>query len=364
MYVVYNISSSTQYAGVRIVGQRAGAAPQTLAGAQTIRAGDTTYNMNPCFGTTGPSRWGDYAGAAVDPQNPTDVWVASEYAAVGTLTNPSDAGCAWATFAARLTFSAPAVSGISPTSEQSTPPTTVTVTGTDFTATSSVSFGGAAATGVTVSTPNRLTATAPSGCGTVDVTVTTANGASATSAADQFTYLAACTAGPVLSSITPTTGPASGGTQLTVTGSGFVAGATTFSFGSNPATGVSCSSSSTCTAISPAGAGTVTVTGTVSGQAASGSATFTYIPSLSSISPSSGTPAGGTRVTISGTGFDLASGATLFFFGGNAATNVSCSSNTQCMATTPGGKHGTVAVTATVDGQASSNQLSFSYRHS
>ena len=102
MYVVYNISSSTQYVGVRITGQLAGAAPQTLAAAQTIRSGDTTYNMNPCFGTTGASRWGDYAGAAIDPQNPTDVWVASEYAA--TSTNPSTAGCAWGTFAARLTF--------------------------------------------------------------------------------------------------------------------------------------------------------------------------------------------------------------------------------------------------------------------
>jgi hypothetical protein len=108
MYVVYNISdSSTQYVGVRITGQLAGAAPQTVAAAQTIRAGDTTYNMNPCFGTTGASRWGDYAGAAIDPQNPTDVWVAGEYAAIGTPstpTKPSTVGCAWGTFAARLTF--------------------------------------------------------------------------------------------------------------------------------------------------------------------------------------------------------------------------------------------------------------------
>jgi hypothetical protein len=108
MYVVYNISdSSTQYVGVRITGQLAGAAPQTVAAAQTIRSGDATYNMNPCFGTTGASRWGDYAGAAIDPQNPTDVWVASEYAAIGTTgtpTKPSTAGCAWGTFAAQLTF--------------------------------------------------------------------------------------------------------------------------------------------------------------------------------------------------------------------------------------------------------------------
>jgi hypothetical protein len=124
MYVVYNISSSTQYVGVRITGQLAGAAPQTLAGAQTIRSGDTTYNMNPCFGTTGASRWGDYAGAAIDPQNPTDVWVASEYAAIGTSTNPSTAGCAWGTFVARLTFAVTVV----PDFTLSATPTSQTVT--------------------------------------------------------------------------------------------------------------------------------------------------------------------------------------------------------------------------------------------
>jgi hypothetical protein len=124
MYVVYNISSSTQYVGVRITGQLAGASAQTLAAAQTIRSGDTTYNMNPCFGTTGTSRWGDYAGAAIDPQNPTDVWVASEYAAIGTSTNPSTAGCAWGTFAARLTFAVTVV----PDFTLSATPTSQTVT--------------------------------------------------------------------------------------------------------------------------------------------------------------------------------------------------------------------------------------------
>ena len=124
MYVVYNISSSTQYVGVRITGQLAGASAQTLAAAQTIRSGDTTYNMNPCFGTTGTSRWGDYAGAAIDPQNPTDVWVASEYAAIGTSTNPSTAGCAWGTFIARLTFAVTVV----PDFTLSATPTSQTVT--------------------------------------------------------------------------------------------------------------------------------------------------------------------------------------------------------------------------------------------
>ena len=192
MYVVYNISSSTQNVGVRITGQPAAAPIQTVVGGQTIKAGETTYDMNPCFGTTGASRWGDYSGAAIDPQNPTDVWVAGEYAAIGTTTGPpSDAGCAWGTFAGRLTFSAPAVTSISPTSGSGS--TVVTVSGTDFFALgTTVSFGGNAATNVVVTSPNQLTATAPSGCGTVYVTVTTPDGASAISPADQFAYSSTC----------------------------------------------------------------------------------------------------------------------------------------------------------------------------
>jgi hypothetical protein len=192
MFVIYNISSSAQFAGLRIVGELASAPPQTLVSAQTIRAGDTTYDMNPCFGTSGASRWGDYASAAIDPQNPTDVWVAGEYAAVGANASPSDAGCAWGTFAARLTLSAPTVTGVTPNSQPTVGPTIVKVSGTDFAPGATVNFGANAATNIHVGSPNQLSATAPAGCGTVDVTVTTPDGTSATSTADHFTYLNAC----------------------------------------------------------------------------------------------------------------------------------------------------------------------------
>jgi hypothetical protein len=147
------------------------------------------------------------------------------------------------------------------------------------------------------------------------------------------------------------------------TGSGFDAAPamTTFSFGGVAVTGVSCASSTTCTGSSPAGVGSVTVTATVDGVRASGSATFSYIPSLSSISPSTGTAAGGTTVTITGTGFDTAVNKTTFLFGGTAATSVLCPSTTTCTAVTPAGT-GSVSVVAMVDGQQSSNTLSFRYR--
>ncbi len=82
---------------------------------------------------------------------------------------------------------APTVTGVSPSSGFNT--TSVVVTGTDFTGASAVDFGGTAAT-FTVNSDTSITATVPAGTGTVDVTVTTSGGTSATSAADQFTYLA------------------------------------------------------------------------------------------------------------------------------------------------------------------------------
>ena len=64
---------------------------------------------------------------------------------------------------------------------------------------------------------------------------------------------------PSVSSISPNTGPSTGGTVVTINGSGF-AGATEVDFGDPPATNVSCSST-TCTATSPPDTpGTVAVT--------------------------------------------------------------------------------------------------------
>jgi hypothetical protein len=66
----------------------------------------------------------------------------------------------------------------------------------------------------------------------------------------------------------------------------------------------------------------------------------------------------GYPVTITGTGFSTAHGATTFDFGAaNLATSVTCTSTTQCTATTPpdpGNANPTVDVIATVDGVASS----------
>ena len=153
---------------------------------------------------------------------------------------------------------------------------------------------------------------------------------------------------PTVTSVSPTSGTTSGGTQVTIIGTNFTSGATV-SFGTNAATGVSCASTTSCVATSPAGSGVVDVTVTTAAgtSATSSGDKFTYTssssPTVTSISPAFGPPAGGTQVTITGTNFT--SGATVAF-GTNAATGVSCASTTSCVATSPHGT-GTVDVTVT-----------------
>ncbi len=152
---------------------------------------------------------------------------------------------------------------------------------------------------------------------------------------------------PDPTSISPTSGPTSGGTPVTISGTNFVSGATV-TFGGTAATNVVVVSSTTITATTPAGAaGAVNVVVTNSnGQSGTltNGYTYTAAPAPTSISPTSGTTSGGTPVTISGTNF--VSGATVTF-GGTAATNVVVVSSTTITATTPAHAAGAVNVVVT-----------------
>ena len=109
--------------------------------------------------------------------------------------------------------------------------TKLTITGTGFTATSKVSFGGTPAKVATYVSETELSAESPAGTGTVNVTVETAGGTSTTSAADDFSYVAT----PTVTKLTPAEGPEAGKTTVTIEGSGFT-GATAVSFGATAAT--------------------------------------------------------------------------------------------------------------------------------
>jgi hypothetical protein len=104
---------------------------------------------------------------------------------------------------------APAVTAISPVKGPIAGGTTVTITGIGLSEVSAVQFGALAAGDVVEVDSTHLSAVAPAAAaGTVNVTVTTPGGTSATSAADEFTYVAPL--GPVPSP--PDEPPAAAGT--------------------------------------------------------------------------------------------------------------------------------------------------------
>ncbi len=153
-----------------------------------------------------------------------------------------------------------------------------------------------------------------------------------------------CVSCQAVSGISPASGPAAGGTQVTITGSGFTY-AQEVSFGSTAASSLTVDSDTQITATSPAGSGTVDVTikGKFGTSAPVAADKFTYItaPTVTGISPASGPAAGGTQVTITGSGFTYAQEVS---FGSTAASSLTVDSDTQITAVSPAGS-GTVDVT-------------------
>jgi alpha-tubulin suppressor-like RCC1 family protein len=151
----------------------------------------------------------------------------------------------------------PTVTGVKPRRGPVGGGTMVTITGTDFIGETAVKFGAVTASSVTVNSDTSITATTPAeAAGVVNVTVGNDWGTSSTSRADRFRFT------PTVTGVNPTSGPAAGGTSVTVTGTGFATGttATRFRFGRTLGTSANCTSTTTCTVTSPAhAAGTVDV---------------------------------------------------------------------------------------------------------
>jgi hypothetical protein len=197
---------------------------------------------------------------------------------VVNVTVVTPAGTSAVTPADEFTYTvavAPVVTAVSPNSGSTAGGTLVTITGTSFTGATAVNFGTTPATNVTVVNDTTITANSPAGTGTVDVTVTTPVGTSAASPADQFTFTVAVA--PTVTGLSPTSGPATGGTLVTITGTSFT-GATAVHFGTTAATNVMVVSDTTITADSPAGSGTVGVTVTTprGTSAVSSASMFTF----------------------------------------------------------------------------------------
>ena len=317
----------------------AGGSVVTITGTGFLNAGAVAFGSTAASTYTIVSSTEITATAPTEPAGTVDITVTTP---VGTSATSS---------ADHFTYeSAPTVGAVAPPVGPLVGGTSVTVTGTGYIGVSAVSFGSVAAASYTVNSVTSLTAVSPAeAAGIVDLTVTTPVGTSQTGPADKYTYVPP----PTVTAVSPVAGLPTGGTSVTITGTGFN-GASPISvvdFGTTAVTSsnFTINSATSITITSPAElASTVDVTVTNAGgtSATSTADHFTYetAPTVSAVSPVAGLPAGGTSVTITGTNFI---GVSVVKFGARPATSYVFNSATQVTATSPAESAGTVDVTIT-----------------
>lgn len=173
----------------------------------------------------------------------------------------------------------PGIIGVSPGSGPESGGTAVTIRGDWFQSVTAVKFGSVNAASFTVVEDSTITALAPPGTGTVSITVSNWWGPNDCCAGyDRYTYTPPA---PTVTSVSPTSGPVSGGTTITILGTGFLA-ATAVSVGHLGVASYTIVNDNTITAVTnPAGAagpGTfnVTVTNAVGTSPVVASDQFTY----------------------------------------------------------------------------------------
>jgi len=216
----------------------------------------------------------------------------------------------------------PSISSFTPTSGPVGTP--VTITGNNLTGITDVKFNGVSATSFIMDSITQVRANVPTGASSGKITVTNPYGTA--QSANDFTFIPP----PTITSFNPTIGPV--GTLITVTGTNFI------SVSSVTLNGVAAiftlDSPTQLRASVPPGAttGAVSIT-TVAGVAASASNfVVTFIPSITSFTPTSGII--GSAVTITGNNFN---GATALTFNGVSAPGFVIDSNTQIRANVPAG---------------------------
>jgi IPT/TIG domain len=168
VFLVFSRSSSTTYPSAWMTGLPV-STPNNWSTYAQLKAGTGPYDSRTTCG--GHNRWGDYSGASVDAADPTDVWVAGEYAVFDTR------NCTWATAIGLFTYSAPTVTSITPNTGPGG--TAVTIKGTNFVTGNTTPYFGATpsqSNTTTVQTPWSLTTTAPPGNGLVLVSAATLDG--------------------------------------------------------------------------------------------------------------------------------------------------------------------------------------------
>jgi uncharacterized repeat protein (TIGR02543 family) len=327
----YTLSSAYTYtATVEVTAISVASGPTTGGTEVQISGTNFTSASTVVFGTT--------AATNVSYDSGTGKLTATSPAGTGTVNVRVTTGAApqsaTATANQFIYYAPPTITGLSRSTGPNGGGSSVIITGTNFTSASTVAFGSNNVSTFTINSTTQITATSPTGTGAVDVRVSNQGGTSENVDADNFTYFPV----PVVTSISPSTGTTAGGTSVTITGENFTS-ATGVKFGTADGTSVTVVSATQITVVAPAGTGEVNVSvitpGGTSAIALYGKFTYVSVPTITSISPSSGMLTGGQEVIIDGTGLDnlLITGGVLF--GSIAAQSVTVNSSTQIRVITP-----------------------------
>jgi len=198
----FSQSSSTEFASAFVDGRLNGDPVNTLGTPVLFQAGTKAYN-----GT----RWGDYSGAGVDPNDQTAIWVAAEYATSATT------GLNWGTWIAEARVLA--VASPTPTATATSTPTataTATVSATptaSITATPTIS-----ATPTASGSPTASASGTPSTSATPTATDTATATLSATPTATETATPTATATSTATQTATPTATPTPPFGTLSVSG--------------------------------------------------------------------------------------------------------------------------------------------------
>ncbi|MCI0635842.1 MAG: hypothetical protein L0206_18285, partial [Actinobacteria bacterium] len=212
--------------------------------------------------------------------------------------------------------------------------TEVTITGSDFTGATGVTFNGTPAASVFVDSDVQVRAAVPPGATTGPIAVTNPAG-TGTSTASFFVGDV-----PVVSAFAPTFGPV--GTEVVITGSGFT-DVSTVAFNGTAAAIVFVDTPSQIRATVPASATTGPIAVTNPAGTGTSAASFFVgdVPVVGAFAPTFGPL--GTEVTVAGSDFTE---ATSVAFNGTVASSVFVDSDVQMRATVPpGATTGPIAVT-------------------
>ena len=335
----------------------AGAGLVTFTASPASACSPTVSGISPTVGFTGGNTTVTLAGTCLTGETSVTFGAASGTVNAGgtatsvTVVSPSHAagavtvtlhGAGDAAAPSQFTYySPPSITSILPTQGPQGGGESVAVTGNNFVSggsTASVKFGSVAAASTSGVTDTSLTTVSPAqppGTVSLVVTVTLSSGEAAPSTGVNYVVVPA----PVVSSVLPTSGPPTGGTDITITGLNFQAGAQVF-LGPFDGTASTCpnpvNSAPLCTDASAFPVDVVSATEIVAttragipgltnlvvlnpdGQngalksGAVGAYSFTGSgPAISTVLPSSGSSLGGMPFTINGSGF--LSGASVVF---------------------------------------------------